>query len=394
MRGIYGFYPVEAKRNDTMVLATFAGPKETRLPGGIEETPWLATMRYGSGKTIYIGSSETWRLRQYKESYHEMFWLSLARAATTGSQNQEKFGRWVAATKAMTGTIPVEIQIKEAVAMKGEGDGEAEKLVAGGYLPREGAFRPKIYLRKQGEDKDIEVFDLRPKASDGPWLGWFEGKVKIKKEGDYVLINKIFAPSHKQPLTTEVLEHRLRIDEAKLEDANVREDFDALRDLATDAEGIVERVRSDIEDYLPARSKFSTEGRKLFFPLARADKVPDYLLKLEPRKVRGLAGIVDEWDKKETLPLFHILWSVPLFLFALAGAIMMFHEKWIMGTISLILAAVVPLTVLILPWIGQTTGLYSGPEWENINVDYTFVLVGAISLLGIEWLTRKLLKLA
>ena len=256
-----------------MVLATFDGPKETQSAGRIEETPWLATMRFGSGKTMYIGASETWRLRQYKESYHEMFWLNLARFATSGSQNREKFGRWVAAPKAMTGIIPVEIQIKEAVAMKGEGDGEAEKLVPGELPAPRRSVPPKIYVRKQGEDKDIGVFDLRPKASDGPWLGWFEGKVTIKKEGDYVLINKIFAPSHKQPLTTEVLEHRLRIDEAKLEDANVREDFDALRDLATDADAIPRRqarrkTTSNMYRRAPARAR--AEGRARALARARA----------------------------------------------------------------------------------------------------------------------------
>ena len=81
-------------RDNAMVLARFGGPKETHLKG--EEQPWLATMAFGQGKTVYVGSSESWRLRQFRESYHETFWLNLVRFATSSNQQRERFGFFVA----------------------------------------------------------------------------------------------------------------------------------------------------------------------------------------------------------------------------------------------------------------------------------------------------------
>jgi hypothetical protein len=392
VRGFFSYYPVEAKRGGTTVLATFDGPKETNIKGGTEQQPYLATMQFGSGKTVYVGG-ETWRLRQYKESYHETFWLNLIRYAMGGSQNREKFGRWVATPRAPTGTIPVEIQIKEAVNVKGESDDKAEMLMPGDPLPPNGAFKPKIYLRKRGDTKDIAVFDLKPKPSDGRWDGWWEGKVKIKEEGEYELVNKIFAPKEANPLTAETLVHNLQIYQPKREDVNLREDFDALKDLATDADPIVARY-PDIESYLPPRNKSSAEPRKLFFPLEKAEKIPECLVKLEPRRTRTLGMVQDLWDAGASIPLFHILWSVPLALLALAGAIMMFHQKYVMGTITLILAVLVPLLVLTIPWFGETSGWYTFDMWQEQPIDFAWVLLLVVSLLGLEWLTRKLLKLA
>jgi hypothetical protein len=104
--------------------------------------------------------------------------------------------------------------------------------------------------------------------------------------------------------------------------------------------------------------------------------------------------VQDLWDAGASIPLFHILWSVPLALLALAGAIMMFHQKYVMGTITLILAVLVPLLVLTIPWFGETSGWYTFDMWQEQPIDFAWVLLLVVSLLGLEWLTRKLLKLA
>jgi RNA polymerase sigma factor (sigma-70 family) len=73
-RGFYSFCPVERLKPASVVLATFAGPKKSQIDG----QPFLVSMPYGRGKTMYLGSGETWRLRQFKESFHENFWLNVA----------------------------------------------------------------------------------------------------------------------------------------------------------------------------------------------------------------------------------------------------------------------------------------------------------------------------
>jgi hypothetical protein len=76
-RGFYTCYPVDKLRAATEVLAAFAGPKELRINGGKDDPPYLARMAYGSGRTMYLGSGETWRLRQFNADYHERLWLQL-----------------------------------------------------------------------------------------------------------------------------------------------------------------------------------------------------------------------------------------------------------------------------------------------------------------------------
>ena len=38
--------------------------------------------------------------------------------------------------------------------------------------------------------------------------------------------------------------------------------------------------------------------------------------------------------------------------------------------------------------------IFGDPDWVKLPVDFSFVLVTVVTLLSIEWLTRKLLKLA
>ncbi len=87
-RGVYHYYPVDRVRPATTVLATFDGPQKTYINQGKDPQPFFASMPYGTGKTFFISSGETWRLRQFKESYHERFWLKLARYMSAADPNR------------------------------------------------------------------------------------------------------------------------------------------------------------------------------------------------------------------------------------------------------------------------------------------------------------------
>jgi hypothetical protein len=71
-RGFYACYPVEKVKAGAQVVATFAGPKQ-------DQQPFIVTMPVGRGKSLYLGSGEFWRLRGYKESHYEAFWLGAIR---------------------------------------------------------------------------------------------------------------------------------------------------------------------------------------------------------------------------------------------------------------------------------------------------------------------------
>ena len=78
-RGIYSYYPVDKIRPGSdgvgHVRRAQGNPHQRRQ--GRAALPCLHALR--QWQTFYIGSGETWRLRQYKEAYHERFWINLAR---------------------------------------------------------------------------------------------------------------------------------------------------------------------------------------------------------------------------------------------------------------------------------------------------------------------------
>ena len=74
-RGFFSAYPVRSVKPGATVVATLAEAGAKRA--GDKEPPFLVIMARGKGRVVYLGSGETWRLRQYREAYHETFWRRL-----------------------------------------------------------------------------------------------------------------------------------------------------------------------------------------------------------------------------------------------------------------------------------------------------------------------------
>src|SRR5262249_43280286 len=85
LRGFYGYYPVEKSKDTAITVATFKDEASTEKA----EPPYLVIMpQYGAGRMVWLGSGETWRLRQYREVWHERFWTKLVRYASAGSMGK------------------------------------------------------------------------------------------------------------------------------------------------------------------------------------------------------------------------------------------------------------------------------------------------------------------
>jgi RNA polymerase sigma factor (sigma-70 family) len=85
LRGFYTAYPVKSVKPTAKVIATFRDPKariagDTAMP---QELPYLVAMSHGKSNTIYIGSGETWRLREFNIVFHERLWTALVHYAAS-----------------------------------------------------------------------------------------------------------------------------------------------------------------------------------------------------------------------------------------------------------------------------------------------------------------------
>src|SRR5262249_42306862 len=96
LRGLFNFYPVKEVKPGAIVLGPFDGPPGIRINDGQDELPFLVEMKYGRGRTFYIGSPELWRLRNMPkrdeetsgEMFHERLWVKLCRYVGSGKLNK------------------------------------------------------------------------------------------------------------------------------------------------------------------------------------------------------------------------------------------------------------------------------------------------------------------
>lgn len=84
-RGIYRSYPIRALRDGAVALLEYGNP---RARTEIGQPPFLASQFYGTGRTVFIGSAETWRLREISPQAHQRFWTSLIREAGQGRRSR------------------------------------------------------------------------------------------------------------------------------------------------------------------------------------------------------------------------------------------------------------------------------------------------------------------
>ncbi len=84
-KGIYRSYPVRAVRDGTVVLLEYGNPRARTELG---QPPFIASQFYGTGRTIFIGSAETWRLREISPQGHQRFWTSLIREVGQGRRSR------------------------------------------------------------------------------------------------------------------------------------------------------------------------------------------------------------------------------------------------------------------------------------------------------------------
>jgi hypothetical protein len=79
--GVYRCYPTAGAKSGATIYAKFADPRVQNEQG---QPILFAAQFYGSGRTLYLGSPEMWRLRAVDDAYFERFWTKAIREVGQG----------------------------------------------------------------------------------------------------------------------------------------------------------------------------------------------------------------------------------------------------------------------------------------------------------------------
>lgn len=339
-RGFYSFFPLRDAKPAATVLARFSDPDRRYLtPQSLSRQPFFVLQTVGKGPVFYIGSGETYRLRQFSEKYHERFWTKLIRYVGKGDQARgSRRGLLVVGSRYLEGdTVEVETQLFDAEMKPLKvAEGSPVRLRV---LPPEGLSDAP---REWSEGLAMQPDPSRP--------GWFTARFPVRRAGRYEVEVKV-------PGSIEVLTGKFRVEALDPERDDPRPHFALLHRIASEARDVQlvdERKRPALLQALMAsKARMLEQNRllgggpraltpenqtdRLFFDLDNAHWIAECLpSEVVPFRTEG--KVTDLWDKGITL----------------------FADL-------------------------EHPDDASGPPWALLLI---------VTLLGGEWLTRKLLKLA
>ena len=84
--GVYGYFPTKRVKSGATALAFFSNP-QTRQ--GDEAPALIVSQFYGSGRVLYLGTGEFWRLRSENPDYFVRFYTQLIRYVAKGRMMQQ-----------------------------------------------------------------------------------------------------------------------------------------------------------------------------------------------------------------------------------------------------------------------------------------------------------------
>jgi hypothetical protein len=291
-RGFYDYYPVAEVKSNALVVATFTDPR-ARMKNG-KNQPYLVTMPYGSGKTVWIGSGEIWRLRQCHESFHERFWTKLCRFVASTSQGKDKSRGKIHMGKTFTANNFVRLEAH---------------LLGRDMLPLGRNEKPVAKIKGPQGSAPLPPVELQPKPTQGgEWEGWFAGRFLVTAPGNYEIQLPV-------PGTSDTATSKFVVKESNPELDNTRPDFGQLWQIASKLEeeetregrsqkfGVFHRITNDeLRAKLRAELERTNAGLskdgdlRLYFDLKAAPVIPD-CMKAEQRIQRSRGPVKDLWDE-------------------------------------------------------------------------------------------------
>jgi hypothetical protein len=350
LRGFFNYFPLREIKPVATPVARFPDPLTIPMPDG-KRPPWLVVMQYGQGRSAWVGSPEIWRLRQYKNEYYERFWTKFIRYLGAGSRRkQTRRGRIL-----MSSVVPVGGYLRMTA-----------QLLDPSLQPVDQKTEPKVTIRPVELDKypaEIEKLtgdeaiatakakhhlkytqEFRMSAKKGPekWDGYFQRAQLASAEkfptGTWRVDVEI-------PSSTDTLKQKFQVRQSNPELDVTKPDLKSLYQMASplaDMQVADKNLEANLTKAVSANSAgLGTEKRLAFrFGDDESLKLIPECFKADVKTFRNRGAVEDYWDKGVTLP------------------------SWL-------------------------TSWYSDKP-QRLGA----MLLVCVGLLSIEWLTRKLLKLA
>src|SRR5581483_5879568 len=174
---------------------------------------------------------------------------------------------------------------------------------------------------------------------------------------------------------------------------NVRTNFDLLYSLAGEAAPVLSLLPAESRPVVEeALKRGGMGGSRLFFSLGSAGAISRCLKTLPPKTESVKGPLIDLWDRGYStgyeVEVFWLCIAMPLVIGLFGGAILLFLKQPLGAVGFFCIGVVLALGAVA---VGASYETY---DWGRLPVDLSFVLVAAVTLLGVEWLTRKLLRLA
>jgi len=290
IRGFYNYYPSKHAKDGTQVIATFSDPRAKMTDG--REQPFLAAMPYGTGKVFWLASGEMWRLRGYREAYHERFWAKLARFVGSGSLTQ--------LNKRISPIHGRSFPANTFVTLDA-------KILAKDMKPLDEKAKPKLVLTPpRGALEKDQTFEMGKKLSTAEgWTGTFTTRFLARTPGEYQYKIEVTETGDSETGKFVVKESNPELD-------NTRPDFEQLWDLASEADDFLvnikdEEMRRLVKETLTRPRPVSAEaGEKkpdakaedrprFLFDLKTAELIPD-CVRSDYREQRSRGAADDWWD--------------------------------------------------------------------------------------------------
>jgi hypothetical protein len=335
-RGFFSCYPVKDVKAGAHVLAEFADIDER---GAGRNLPWLVVSNPSAAfRTCFLGSGEVYRLYAYDKNYYERFWAKLLKyMAGKRSSKAASRGRVIVSKEVISGS-PIRVQVQ---------------LLDPGSKPyKDGEIDPKFSIVRTAADGSKTTqgpFPLTATGVDGYFKGTVVADAKLFPPDDSEYQVVVEVPDGPAPPLT----GKFQITRSDLEMDVTKPDLTAWLALASDFDDAFQtRLPDRVKNTLAARLPRENGMPKLAFKLSERDLVgliPE-CFRTEERRFDIRGPVNDLWDKGVDLP-----------------------QRKDDGNF----------------WERNV------PEaWSGKTLPVSWVLLVVVSLLSLEWLTRKLLRLA